>query len=157
MTVVSVSMKAVLVDGIYYQVIDTENRKAMVVKGEIWNEGHTNYEYVYYKDTLNIPPTVVIEGTTFTVTHISCLSDCTELTCVILPNTIESIGQIAFQDCRKLTSINLPSSLKEIGMNAFFRTGLTEISIPSSVRSIGAWAFHCYSLEKVFIPDLKVW
>ena len=157
LTVVSVSMKAVLVDGIYYQVIDMENRKAMVVKGEILNEDHTKYEYVYYKDTLNIPPTVVIEGTTFTVTHISCLSDCTELACVILPNTIESIEQIAFQDCKKLTSINLPSSLKEIGMNAFFRTGLKEISIPSSVRSIGAWAFYCYSLEKVFIPDLMAW
>jgi len=157
LTVVSVSMKAVLVDGIYYQVIDMENRKAMVVKGEIWNEDYTNYDYVYYKDTLHIPPTVVIEGTTFTVTHISCLSDCTQLTCVTLPNTIESIEQIAFQDCRKLASINLPSSLKEIGMNAFFRTGLKEISIPSSVRSIGAWAFYCDSLEKVFIPDLKAW
>ena len=150
-------MKAFWVDGIYYEVIDTENRKVMVSMETVWSADYTSYETVYYKGDLNIPPTVTYEGNTYTVARIGVLSDCTELTSVTLPNTIESIQQIAFQNCRKLTSINLPSSLKEIGMNAFYRTGLKTISIPSSVRTIGRWAFSCDSLEKVYIEDLALW
>ena len=157
LTVVSVSMKAFWVDGIYYQVIDRENRKVMVAKEVVWNEDFTNYEYVYYKGALNIPPTISFEGNTYTVVRVSVLSDCTELTSVTLPNTIEEIEQIAFQNCKNLTHITLPSSVKKIGMMAFAHSGLREISIPSSVESIGAWSFNCDSLEKVVIQDLAAW
>ena len=157
LTVISVSMKAFWVDGIYYEVIDTENRKVMVSMETIWNEDYTQYHYAYYKGDLNIPPTVTYEGKTYTVTRISVLSDCTELVSVTLPNTIEEIEKTAFQNCKALTSIKLPPSLKKIGMMAFARSGLKEITIPSSVESIGAWAFDCDSLEKVVIQDLAAW
>ena len=157
LTVVSVSMKAFWVDGIYYQVIDRENRKVMVAMETVWNEDFTTYNYVYYKGALNIPPTISFEGETYTVVRISVLSNCTELTSVTLPNTIEEIDQIAFQNCKSLTHINLPPSLKKIGMMAFAHSGLREISIPSSVESIGAWSFDCDSLEKVVIQDLAAW
>ena len=46
-------------------------------------------------------------------------SDCTSLTSIILPNSIERIYYYAFRNCTKLTSINLPEYIATIGNEAF--------------------------------------
>ena len=62
---------------------------------------------------------------------------------IIIPNTVTSIGNGAFNYCSKINNINLPSSLTSIGESAFNGcTGLTEITIPESVTSIGENAFN---------------
>ena len=38
---------------------------------------------------------------------------------VTLPDTVEKIGESAFEDCEDLTTINFPKNLNEIGINAF--------------------------------------
>lgn len=85
----------------------------------------------------------------------SILSGNNVITKVIIPNSITSIGDIAFYDCSSLTSINIPNSVTSIGDSAFGDcSSLTSINIPNSVTSIEDYAFiACSSLTKVEIPS----
>lgn len=68
---------------------------------------------------------------------------------IIIPNTIEKIGDYQFSGFGHVDSITIPDSVTSIGRYAFYNCGhLTEISIPSSVTSVGNRAFYeCYSLN----------
>ena len=82
-------------------------------------------------------------------------SSCNSLTSVSLPDGLTSIGDYAFYYCRSLSSITIPNSLTSIGDYAFrFCYALTSIAIPNSVTSIGSWAFsNCSSLTSITIPN----
>ena len=71
---------------------------------------------------------------------------------VVLPKTIESIGDEAFMNSVYLDGkIYLPSSLKTIGERAFYSCNEIEgdLIIPDSVESIGDEAFaYCFKLGK---------
>jgi len=73
----------------------------------------------------------------------------------IIPNSVTSIGQIAFYGCTGLTSIEIPNSVTRIGDEAFFGcSGLTSITIPNRVTSIGEGAFSdCSGLTSITIPN----
>ncbi|MDY4550581.1 MAG: leucine-rich repeat protein [Parabacteroides sp.] len=79
---------------------------------------------------------------------------CKSLTSIQLPKAVNSIGYWAFYDCRSLTSIQLPESVNSIGNRAFAGcTSLTSIQLPKSVKSIGNTAFsYCESLIRIQIP-----
>ena len=82
-------------------------------------------------------------------------TDCNKLTSVAIPNSVTSIGRLAFGYCSKLTSITIPDSVTSIEDYAFFDcSNLTSVTIPNSVTTIGNYAFGgCYSLTSVTIPD----
>ncbi len=79
----------------------------------------------------------------------------TEITNLVIPNSVTSIGSSAFSDCSGLTSVTIPNSVTSIGDNAFqYCSGLTSITIPNSVTSIGNGAFRsCSSLTSVTIGN----
>ena len=76
----------------------------------------------------------------------------------IIPNSVTSIGNYAFERCSSLTSIEIPSSVTSIGDWAFSScTGLTSIEIPEGVTSIGVSVFLlCNNLENLIIPSSVV-
>lgn len=76
---------------------------------------------------------------------------------IVIPSSIESIGNYAFSECESLNNIIFasPSSLKSIGNYAFYScNSLPEITIPKSVTTIGDLAFsECLELKKVVFEE----
>ena len=78
-----------------------------------------------------------------------------EITDLVIPNSVTSIGVSVFSGCSGLTSVTIPNSVTSIGDGAFYScSGLTSVTIPNSVTSIGQYAFHhCSGLTSVTIPN----
>ena len=71
-----------------------------------------------------------------------------------IPDGVTKIGFSAFNSCRDLTSIIMPNTVISIENYAFDNTGITSITIPNSVTSIGSDAFeYCSYLTSVVIPN----
>lgn len=79
----------------------------------------------------------------------------TSATNVILPDTITSIGSLAFADTASLSSVNIPDNVTNIGGYAFDRClQLPGIMIPAGVISVGPDAFFgCTNLGSVVISN----
>ena len=80
---------------------------------------------------------------------------CIGLTSVTIPNSVTSIGGSAFSGCSGLTSVTIGNSVTSIGNSAFYYcSGLTSVTIPNSVTSIDYSAFYgCSGLTSITIPN----
>lgn len=78
---------------------------------------------------------------------------CSQLTSVVLPETVTAIGASAFQYCFYLSSIRLSENLENIASDAFWNcVRLTSIRIPAKVSSIGDTVFgYCTQLTDVSV------
>ena len=83
----------------------------------------------------------------------SAFYNCTSLTKIEIPASVETIGWIAFRNCTSLQTVTFEkgSKLKTIGSDVFSDcTSLTSIEIPASVEEIrGSAFFGCSSLKTV--------
>ena len=97
---------------------------------------------------VNIPATL---GGNPTVTIGTSAFKGTTITSVVIPDSVTTIGAIAFDRCAGLTSITIGSGVTNIGTSAFyFCNALSSVVIPNSVTSIGNYAFnHCAALASV--------
>lgn len=128
---------------------------------------------------LNIPTIVAYGGRDYSVVSIGDEAfRGSELTSIIIPNSVQSIGAWAFANCWSIVSITIPNSVTTIGEYAFYDCGniisltipnsissienstfsecpkLKNLTIPSTVTSIGRNAFSkCYSLTAVSLPN----
>lgn len=67
----------------------------------------------------------------------------TGITKVVIPSSVEIIGEYAFGDCVKLETVVFLCDLKELPGYLFYNsTALTNVQIPDSVRKIGISAFE---------------
>ncbi len=84
----------------------------------------------------------------------SAFEDCESLTDITIENGVREIGDMAFCSCHSLEKIILPRSVREIGYLAFGFTHITSIDIPGSVNTISSFAFnHCDNLKTVRLGD----
>ena len=74
---------------------------------------------------------------------------------IIIPSSVEKIGDCAFYHCRSLINITISEGVTSIGNEAFWQcTSLTNIDIPEGVTSIGEYAFfYCKNLTSIEIPS----
>ncbi len=86
----------------------------------------------------------------------SAFSGCSSLASVTIPPSVTNIGSSAFSGCSSLASVTIPSSVTSIDNHVFSGcSSLTGVTIPSSVTSIGDGAFaDCSSLTSVTIPEV---
>ena len=96
--------------------------------------------------TYNGKPVVVIQNSAF--------KDCSNVTSVLIPSSIKSIGINAFENCSNITKITIPEGVTLIGNNTFKGcVKLASASFPTSIESFGANALAgCTSLTSIVLP-----
>lgn len=84
----------------------------------------------------------------------NAFNGCTRLSSIVIPESVTSIDSGAFQDCIGLTSISLPKNITTIESGTFYGcTSLTSIKLPQDVIAIESSAFgECSSLTSINIP-----
>ena len=128
------------VDGIWYDFDDANLTASVTYRGNSSNEYGGEYE-----GNLIIPDKVIFNGKTYSVTKVGSFAcwPYSNLTSVVLPNTLTEIESYAFGGSSELASINIPDGITSIGTYAFYGcTSLISIDIPNSVTSIGSQAFY---------------
>ena len=95
------------------------------------------------------------EGVTLADNATGIFSDCSSLTHIRLPASINRLASGMFRGCTALTSIDLPASVTQIPSSAFYGcTSLKTVTTKSPITKIGTNAFQeCTALET--IPDLS--
>ena len=83
-------------------------------------------------------------------------SSCSALSSIILPDSVEEIGDYAFAYCYNLRTfaISENSSLQSIGFSAFNGCSITELFLPKLLSDLGKDAFiNCNFLAKVVFAE----
>lgn len=82
-------------------------------------------------------------------------SGCENLSKVVLPDDLVSIGDGTFKDCKSLKSIDIPKSITSLGRETFFGCSILDnVTISSNVTILGDSVFEdCDSLTKIVIPE----
>lgn len=118
---------------------------------QVW-EGYLYFDGSLYTGDSQVVVPSEIDGKTVYGLSDGCFENCTDITTVILPDTLTEINNDAFAGCTSLRGIYLPENVYVIGAGAF--SGCTEleaICIPSSIRYIGPDTFDgCGSLVHIF-------
>lgn len=67
----------------------------------------------------------------------STFSDCSNLSNVIMSNSITTIDEDVFMNCTSLESFTVPNSVLSIGNNAFYATNIERLAITNPNTSVG--------------------
>lgn len=114
------------------------------------NTGGTDAPWYYWRHSIS---TIIIqEGVTSignrAFKNIHYFEDLT----VMLPSSLKTIGECAFQSC-PLKNITIPPNVTYIGSHAFQSSALKSIVIPNGVTSIESHTFcYCSKLASVVLP-----
>ena len=104
------------VDGIYYNLNQTNKTATVTFKGSSF-ESHDND----YPGEVVIPENFIYDGITYSVTSLGedCFDGCAGLTSITIPNSVTSLGDECFRRCTGLTSITIPNSVTGLGWGCF--------------------------------------
>ncbi len=91
--------------------------------------------------------------------------NCTDLTTsagqntLIIPDSVNIIGDSAFENCKSLKGISIGAGVKNVCAAAFRNSGITSMYFPPSIELLGeSVCENCHSLEKItYDPDWTIW
>ncbi len=111
------------------------------------------YGYYGSSKTVNIMP--YYEGVPVVRVYSNTFKNNTNITTVVLPETMKYLDYSAFYGCTSLNKIELPEGVEKISTYAFFRcSAIEEINLPNSLKEISTYAFqHCTSLRTIVLPE----
>lgn len=131
------------VNGEVYRIMDSGDITQYVPQSGNVTKGLVFSEY----DTYGYSHKAEFVGTWSSIPDYYCSSIlnkntfCKNVTNIIIPNSIVSIGVYAFRNCTSLTSIEIPNGVTSIGEYAFnICANLTTLTIPTNVSTIGKLA-----------------
>ncbi len=147
---ISISAHDFEIDGIYYHFLDKENNTVSVTyKGELYSS------YIEYEGDIDIPDSVIYNGTVYHVTRIgvSAFRD-TPITSVTIPKSIQMIDIFSFYGNQNLTTLNFNATNAANYNNAsdgnssypisnIGWASIKELNIGDSVTTIAPGMFRC--------------
>lgn len=106
-----------------------------------------------YFSTNSLKTVVLNESTSKSIVDFA-FEGCENITKIVLPNNITSIGSAAFKNCTSIENILLPESITEIKDNTFAGcSSLISVNLSDIITSIGASAFEgCKKLSTIKLP-----
>ena len=111
-----------------------------------YTAGIANNDPSKLSDTLIIPAKVQIDGKVYNVTNIdmSAFMDCVNITSVVFPSTLSSIGEAAFMNCTGLTKVVIPSNITNIENGVFYNCTNLDVEIDNSKDNVndGPYTFE---------------
>ena len=102
-----------------------------------------------------IPYECEINGTIYPITRIGrvAFGDKSNITSVVIPNTVTEIQEYAFDFCTALASITLPDSLKTLGASVFNSCPFKSLAIPEGITTLESNAISsCVQLTSITLP-----
>lgn len=123
----------------------------------IWDINGTTLRTILVTDniaSISIPDGVTKISKAAFCTEVEADTDFQEIESIYIPDSVQTIGELAFANCTSLQEVRLPEGLKIITPHMFSNcTSLEKIVIPDSVEVIEARAFSgCTSLKELALP-----
>lgn len=83
---------------------------------------------------------------------------CKALLRATLPDSLQTLDDMAFQNCQKLTEIAVPGGVRSVGTNAFYSCQrIKSLTLGEGVQYIGSSAFYgCTGLADIRLPSTLV-
>ena len=148
---------------LYYTVIDSVNHYVMLTCPkdslitdinwyDAWIDG---WDYSNRPTgALVLPDTVTHNGITYTIRAIGAcaFSGCPIFT-VVIPNTVDSLGDAAFGGCSYLSEVTFSNALRYIGRYAFNGTNLGNVVLPPQVGVLKEYAFQNAHITNITLND----
>lgn len=132
-------------DGLLDFAVDGGNIQYDPTKGEIVSADKTITSAVIPSE---------IDGVKIVAVAFEAFKDCTELTKVVLPDSIMTMKNGTFTGCTKLFDVTLPANITEIGGWTFYQcSSLDNVTIPKNLKMISNTMFGSSGLKSVIIPD----
>jgi len=107
-----------------------------------------NYEYGRGENLKNLVVTEGVEALSYRT-----FKKNPTLETVVLPDSMNDLGDGAFQGCSALKSVTLPSNLTVLPTNTFYVSSLPEITLPETLTTIGENALRGTKLTEITIPE----
>ena len=124
--------------------------------------GNSDVRYVYIPDGVVKVDENAFEGSSLQSIEVPnsvvfideyAFVNCESLTHVVMPETLDTMGQGCFEYCTNLTSIDIPNGLHTIPNSAFFgSTVLSHITWGDAVEVIDSFAFGGCSFLELYLP-----
>ena len=110
-------------------------------------EGSTLVKYRGTEKNVSVPDTVEVIGE-------GAFEENDYIELVVLPNSVRRIDAYAFWGCDNLDTVVLGKGMKQVGDYAFAGCkGLEQMNLPTNISSIGIMAFgDCVNLKDISIP-----